>query len=84
MRYSQAKKTSEHEICKEVARSLYDKNLAQCDFKAAKSLSGGALGLTWLEMVLVLFTAVAGQYVVRLLQGWVIVRTAFLKKDHEE
>ncbi|EXJ55436.1 hypothetical protein A1O7_08363 [Cladophialophora yegresii CBS 114405] len=84
MKYAGAKKAAKHEVCKKDARTLYENNLAQCDVKAAISLRGGALGLNWLEMSMVIATAVAWYYLTWLARGWLGVRTPFLKKDHKE
>jgi hypothetical protein len=78
------KKAARHEICKKDARTLYENNLAQCDARATASLRGGALGLNWLEIAMVLATAVAWYYVTWLAQEWLAARISFLKNDHKE
>ena len=83
MQYSRAKKSANHEICKQDAQTLYENNLAQCEVKAATSLRGGALGLNWVEMGLVMAIAAAWQYAVWFAQDWLIVRISFLEKDHK-
>ncbi|ETI20984.1 hypothetical protein G647_07327 [Cladophialophora carrionii CBS 160.54] len=84
MKYAGAKKAARHEICKKDARTLYEKNLAQCDVKTAISLRGGALGLNWLEVGMVTATAVAWYYATWMAQGWLAVRIPFLKKGQEK
>ncbi|OCT44656.1 hypothetical protein CLCR_06487 [Cladophialophora carrionii] len=84
MKYAGAKKAARHEICKKDARTLYEKNLAQCDVKAAISLRGGALGLNWLEVGMVTATAVAWYYATSMAQGWLAARIPFLKKGQEK
>ena len=69
MKYSRAKKAADHEICKDNVRTLYEDNLARCNAKIATNFHGGAFGLNWLEMTMIVVTAVAWQYVVWLFHG---------------
>jgi hypothetical protein len=84
--YSRTNKALVHESCKAKAQTLYENNLAQCDADSSRSLSlrGGVLGLSWAEMIA--FIAVGGgcQYLVWLLQGWVIVRTFFVNDQERK
>ncbi|KIW63939.1 hypothetical protein PV04_08902 [Phialophora macrospora] len=82
--YTRVNKAVQHEICKEDARTLYENSLAQCDVKATTSLRGGALGLNWLEIGMVVATAVAWCYVTWLAQRWLVVRISSLRKDHKK
>ncbi|KAJ9613148.1 hypothetical protein H2200_003089 [Cladophialophora chaetospira] len=84
MQYSKAKKAAIREICKQDARILYENNLDRCEVKAATGLRGGALGLNWLEMGMVVIVAVAWQYAMWFAQGWLILRISFLKKNAED